>query len=222
MAHIESTSSTIAPPPSWADAMSPERNAYSVPPPPANRHIVPEADTSSTATQFVAYGESNGIRNINDRRRLLRLFDDFKGNSGADNRDEFSRVLFEMSRNQKLIRVIGGVTIEWNDGAPGSAPRHVSSARDTRDTRDFNRHERPSRDNYERDTRDTRRDTRDFNRPERPPRDNYERDYVRPERPRDNEDPRDRRITELTRTILSMEKTMERMQNRLDSVCRDR
>ena len=203
MAQIDTTSSN----PKWADEeMSAERNiAYSVPPPPANRHI----DTSSgivpeTATQFVKYGESRGIRSITDRIRLLRMFNDFKG-CNDDHRDEFSRVLFEMSRNQKLIRVIGGKTIEWCDSSTGSANRHVSSARPIERTRD---------------TRDTR--DRDFNRPERRPRDNYERDYIRHERPRDNEDPRDRRISELMRTINSMEQTMERMQHRLDSLCRDR
>ena len=224
----------------WADDKSAEPNhGYSVPPPPPNRHI----DTSSvivpeTATQFVKFGESRGIRSITDRIRLLRLFNDFKGSSGGDddNRDEFSRVLFEMSRNQKIIRVIGGKTIEWCDST-GYAPRNFSSARpidrtrDTRDTRDTrerdsNRPERPPRDNYERDyvrherpqdIRETR--PRDSNRPERPLRDNYERDYVRHERPRDSEDSH-RRISELMRTIESMEHTMERMQNRLDSLSR--
>lgn len=224
--------------PHWDDersAESPNHHlSYSVPLPPPNRHI----DTSSvvvpeTATQFVKFGESRGIRSITDRMRLLRLFNDFKGSSGGDddNRDEFSHVLFEMSRNQKIIRVIGGKNIEWCDSAGGYAPRHVSSARPidrTRDTRerDSNRPERPPRDNYERDyvrherpqdTRDTR--PRDSNRPERPLRDNYERDYVRHERPRDSEDSH-RRISELMRTIESMEQTMERMQNRLDSLSR--
>ena len=201
MANIESTLKANANP-RWADEeISASQIAYSVPPPPANRHIGDVSiDVSETARQFIKYGESHGIRSIDDRRRLLRLFDDFKGNSGVDNRDEFSRVLFELSRTQKLLRVIGGTTIEWNDSSTGSAAtRHVSSARPIDRTRD-----------------------RDFNRPERPIRDNYERDYVRHERPRDNEDPRDRRITELTRTILSMEQTIERMQNRLDSVCRNR
>jgi hypothetical protein len=240
MAQFEIATGTTAPSSKtdshWDDdisAQSPNHHlSYSVPPPPPNRHI----DTSSvvvpeTAIQFVKFGESRGIRSITDRMQLLRLFNDFKGSSGADdNRDEFSRVLFEMSRNQKIIRVIGGKTIEWCDSA-GYAPRHVSSARpidrtrDTRDTRDFNRPERPPRDNYERDyvrherpqdTRDTR--PRDSNRPERP-RDNYERDSNRPERPRDNEDSH-RRISELMRTIESMEKTMERMQNRLDFLSR--
>ena len=253
MAQIEiATGATVTnTAPNWADEISaePNRLSYSVPPPPPNRHI----DTSSiivpeTATQFVKFGESRGIRSITDRTRLLRLFNDFKGSSGDDdNRAEFSRVLFEMSRNQKLIRVIDGKIIEWccNSGGYSPPPRHVSSARpidrsrDTRDRdfnrpertrdnntrdRDFNRPER-TRDNYEREdygvrherpqvARDTR--PRDFNRSERT-RDNYERDYVRHERPRDNEDPH-RRIGELMRTIQSMEQTMERMQDRLDSL----
>lgn len=202
MAHIESTAATRTNTnPSWADEEMP---AYSVPPPPANRHIGDVSiDVSETARQFVKYGESHGIRSLDDRRRLLRLFDDFKANSGVDNRDEFSRVLFELSRNQKLLRVVGGTTIEWNDSSTGSATRRVSSSRPIERPRDT------------RDTRDTR--DRDFNRPERPSRDNYERDYVRHERHRDNEDPRDRRIIELTRTIISMEQTIERLQNRLDS-----
>ena len=219
MAQIETTSAT-ATVSKWA-SVTPERNEridYSVPPPPANRHIVLESTTPSptiveTATQFVKYGESNGIRNINNRHRLFRLFDDFKGNSGADNRDEFSRVLFELSRNQKLFRVIAGVTIDWNDvgssakrafsGDDSKSVEHRDTRRDTRDIRD---------------PRDTRRDPRDIQDTRR----NYERDYVRHERPRDNEDPRDRRISELMRTIDGMERTMERMQHRLDSMCEDR
>jgi hypothetical protein len=220
-------------------SVTPDRIDHSVPPPPANRHIVLESTSPTiveTATQFVKYGESNGIRNINDRHRLLRLFDDFKGNSGADNRDEFSRVLFELSRNQKLFRVLGGVTIDWCD--VGSSTKRAFSGDDSRsvehrDPRDTRRDTRDPRDTRRdtRDPRDTRRDTHD-------PRDttrrdirddirrgdtqdtrrNYERDYVRHERPRDNEDPRDRRITELMRTIDSMERTMERLQYRLDSL----
>ena len=232
MAQIETNPATVS---NWASA-TPDRIDYSVPPPPANRHIVLESTTPptivETATQFVKYGESNGIRNINDRHRLLRLFDDFKGNSGADNRDEFSRVLFELSRNQKLFRVLGGVTIDWNDvgssakrassGHDSRSVEHRDTRRDTRDIRDPRDTRRDTRDI--RDPRDTRRDTRDIrdHRDTQDTRRNYERDYVRHERPRDNEDPRDRRISELMRTIDGMERTMERMQHRLDSMCEDR
>jgi hypothetical protein len=216
--------------PSWA-SVTPERIDHSVPPPPANRHIVLES-TSPTiveiASQFVKYGESNGIRNINDRRRLLRLFDDFKGNSGVDNRDEFSRVLFELSRNQKLFRVVAGVSIDWNDGSatkhtPSGDSRsveHRDTRRDIQDTRDTRRDTRDIRDTRRdiQDTRDTRRDTRDTRRDIQDTRRNYEQDYARHERPRDNEDPRDRRINELMRTIESMERSMDQIQNRLDSI----
>jgi hypothetical protein len=234
MAQIEITANNNNP--AWG-SVSVERIDFSVPPPPpANRHIVLESTSptiAETATQFVKYGESNGIRNINNRQRLLRLFDEFKGKSGVDNRPEFSRVLFELSRNQKLFRVLGGVTIDWCD--VGSSTKRASSGddsrfehRDPRDIRDTRRDTR--RD--PRDIRDTGRDTRDPRDTGRDPRDirdarqdtrrNYERDYVRHERPRDNEDPRDRRISELMRTIDSMERTMERMQHRLDSMCEDR
>jgi hypothetical protein len=205
MAHIETTTNHINPDRENWGSVSVERIDHSVPPPPANRHIV--FDSSSTATivetsnQFVKYGESRGIRNVNDRRRLLRLFDDFKGNSGADNRDEFSRVLFELSRNQKLFRVVGGVTIDWCDVGVGSSTKRTTSTGGQFRGMDLGRLGRI-------DTQDTRR--------------NYEREHFRHERPRDNEDPRDRRISELMRTIQSMEQTMERMQYRLDSVCNDR
>jgi hypothetical protein len=251
MAQFEiNPASTVAP--SWASA-TPERIDHSVPPPPANRHIVLESTLPTVveiANQFVKYGESNGIRNINDRRRLLRLFDDFKGNSGVDNRDEFSRVLFELSRNQKLFRVVAGVSIDWNDGSstkhtPSGDSRSIDprdnldTRRDPRDTRDITstrRDPRDTRDNLDtrRDPRDTRditstrrdpRDTRDITSTRRDPRDthqdtrrNYEQDYARHERPRDNEDPRDRRINELMRTIESMERSMDQIQNRLDSI----
>jgi hypothetical protein len=232
MAQFEINPSAAVPTTSWA-SVTPDRIDHSVPPPPANRHIVLESTSPTiveTSTQFVKYGESKGIRNINDRHRLLRLFDDFKGNSGADNRDEFSRVLFELSRNQKLFRVLGGVTIDWND--VGSSAKRTYSRDDSRsvehrDTRDIRRDIRDPRDTRRdtrdiRDPRDTRRDTRDtrddIRRDTRDTRRNYERDYVRHERPRDNEDPRDRRISELMRTIDSMERTMERLQYRLDSM----
>ena len=120
----------------------------------------------------------HGISRRNELDQLYNAtYPSFGCNVGE--RAPFNRVLFAMARNMRVVRVIGGGTLEWT----------AFDRQDTDDRRDHSRNQRDDRRNqrdYSRDQRDDRprfddrRDQRD-DRPRFDDRRN-QRDYIRDQR----------------------------------------